>query len=285
MVISRSSELVVVVNHSPEPERLVWPVPVGLKCSPVAAISSPSGTGRQELLRAVGDVARCGWVGGGNIEEGAGAGTCGGGDEERSGFAIDMVKVGLPAPLPASELLQREKAEFFLACPKPDPRPPRTPDPAPRGEVPPSPGKPPPRSDMGLPSRELARLACDPPHALDRKRLRASMLMFSPASGIIANSTRPGLCMAPALPPALPRTLGNMNELRLEYSERSVIGVRFGSRDTMRPLIDRVMSPAGPKKPPLAYWKRFSVLRGFAECDDVDEVDDEDVTCPWDGWG
>ncbi len=38
-----------------------------------------------------------------------------------------------------------------------------------------------------------------------------------------------------------------MTELRLEYSERSVIGVRFGSRQTTRPEVLRLRAVAGMK--------------------------------------
>ena len=37
-----------------------------------------------------------------------------------------------------------------------------------------------------------------------------------------------------------------IRELRLEYSERSVMGVRFGSRETTRPETVR-LTPLGPK--------------------------------------
>jgi hypothetical protein len=46
-----------------------------------------------------------------------------------------------------------------------------------------------------------------------------------------------------------------MIEFLLEYSDRSVIGVRFGSREITLPLMVLLTGgpPAGPKKPPLEY--------------------------------
>ena len=95
-----------------------------------------------------------------------------------------MVSVGLPQALPASELLQSENVEFFLLC-LPVPWGPWGFGPAPHSEDWPSPG-PAPRSDRGLPSRELARLAWDPPHAQDRSLSRADRLMLS-SSAIMAS--------------------------------------------------------------------------------------------------
>jgi hypothetical protein len=63
---------------------------------------------------------------GGHCSPGDGCGI-GGGGGEKSGwggalFGIDkpIIKVGLPAPLAASELLHTENAEFFLACVPPE---------------------------------------------------------------------------------------------------------------------------------------------------------------------
>jgi hypothetical protein len=119
------------------------------------------------------------------------------------------------------------------------------------------------RSDLGLLSRgELTRLAWLPPHALLRSFMSAES-DISLSSAIMASWARPGDCKEEGLRASEPSAGGRarlMIEFLLEYSDRSVMGVRLGSRLTTLPLLERI-TPEGPKYPPFAYSKRFCALR------------------------
>lgn len=60
-----------------------------------------------------------------------------------------------------------------------------------------------------------------------------------------------------------------MMEFLLEYSERSVMGVRFGSRETALPDLDRLTADGGPKYPPSEYsykgWLALALATVYEE--------------------
>jgi hypothetical protein len=116
-------------------------------------------------------------------------------------------------------------------------------------------------SDLGDPSRLFGMLVWLPPQFLLRSRIKLdSMKSRSSPVSIMASCARPGLLSADPAghPPAAPlgggSAIDDMTELRLEYSDRSVMGVRFGSRDAaVRPDFDRwTADDGGPKYPPMA---------------------------------
>lgn len=109
-------------------------------------------------------------------------------------------------------------------------------------------------SERGLPSRELlTKLAWEPPQARERSFMRAERLMLGSVSSggsMEASWASPGELTELRSEPPLPMAGGSvklMTELRFEYSDLSVIGVRFGSR-TARPEVLRWSDAlAGPK--------------------------------------
>ena len=107
----------------------------------------------------------------------------------------------------------------------------------------------------GLLAALTGKLATLLPKAPLRSLSSASRLMSPSSSGpgkpyglMRASCAKPGLDIG-CCPSR--KWLRLMNELRVLYSLRSVMGVKFGSRTALRPLTVRPR-PDGPKKPPQA---------------------------------